>query len=523
MLRFEAWISGLLLGANLLLAATPAVQASIVQDSTRKDMLLFGEYKLKRLGTTRIPCTISFPNDSLWIQINSKDGTDFKKIGWKTSKKEQRKLLENRNLFEFKGILGSLKPVKKIEILVKGGFALKRKIAKVQVYQKVVQQKDSISRSNLAKRSKADSTALRKLLLHPPSKDSLAKWRSKFGTGGNDTIERAERKVVSHPGIRTTLNLSGPSMVVLRSGKHLVLSYGDFKKADTLVFSVMSNSKPLKAIWLSNENDTIINRVYDQTSFLDTIVVQTERKFNLHVQGTRSAKRLAADVFVTRIRPVPNDTFYLVTDSIYTVKSSTILDTVLFTVLDQTLSIPPIRDIEKEPFAQVEVQIPDSAGAGFALQKVGYWLGIGRECLNNYLALEASVPPTWSKPGAPVALGAFLLGRPLALPRTGVTDVVSRFSTARIGTDQFGRKKAIKTSLPLSILTPDKLFSFCKDGRSLATNTPSYNFYACFQNLSSVNSYPIQLKVVGLYQKSSPGPSKSEFSKVNTFKVPLRR
>ena len=522
-MRFETWISGLLLGANLLLGATPAVHASIVQDSSRKEVLLLGEYKLKRLGITRISCTISLPNDSLWIHINSKDGSDFKKVGWKTSEKEQKKLLTNRNLYEFKGILGSLKSVKTIELLIKGTFALKRKIAWVQVYQKVAQQKDSISRSNLAKRSKADSTALRKLSLHPPSKDSLAKWRSKFGRGGKDTIELAERKVVSHPGIRSILNPSGPSLLIPRSGKTLVLSYEDFQKKDTLVFSVLANSKPLKAIWLSKEKDTILNRVYDQTQFLDTIVVQTERKFNLHIKGHLSVKHQTVDVSVARIRPVPNDTFYLVTDSIYTTKSSTILDTVLFTVLDQTLSVPPIWDIEKEPFAQVEVQIPDTVGAGYVLQKVGYWLGIGRECLNNYLALEASVPPTWSKPGAPVALGAFLLGRPLALPRTGVTDVVSRFSKARIASNQFGRKIGIKASLPLFILTPVMLDSFCTKVFSLATNIPNYNFYACFQNSSSVNSYPIQLKIVGFYQKSTPGPSKSVFSKVNTFKVPLRR
>ena len=99
-------------------------------------------------------------------------------------------------------------------------------------------------------------------------------------------------------------------------------------------------------------------------------------------------------------------------DTVYEMPPTYLYDTLLLTVLDDSLKLSPTWDLEREPYGQLEVQVPKEAGKGYDLLYIAYWVGIGRRCLSEYLGMEATVPADWSKPGGANRLRSLWAGSP---------------------------------------------------------------------------------------------------------------
>jgi hypothetical protein len=88
-------------------------------------------------------------------------------------------------------------------------------------------------------------------------------------------------------------------------------------------------------------------------------------------------------------------------------------DTSLIKVLDTMITVASLRAIDKNPFASVSLDLPlksDSILYGT------YWIGVGKQAINEYALIEQETPVEWSKPGVSVPIGAFALGKPVSLP-----------------------------------------------------------------------------------------------------------
>ena len=365
----------------------------------------------------------------------------------------------------------------------------------------------------------------------PGQKMILTAWKLKarLKDSGDSIVQTGALKTIQHAGVPTRLLPSGPHLIP-RLGKTRSVPYTGFQAGDTLHFLVEAPENPVKEIYLTDDAGNLRNRMTNAARFADTIVVKTEKTLTLHLRGKPGLKKKFASVSVLRIRPVRSDSFYVVSDSLFESKTTTVADTLLFTVVDDSLQISPVWNIESVPYGMLEIQIPRMAAEGYALMHAAYWVGIGRDCLNDYHTFEATVPADWSKPGAPPALGAFALKRPLFLPATGVTEVHCTFSA----TPKTIVIKAGKNPLPAplaqlpggknaGLLSPEYLKNRAVSGTSRTTATSSYNFYACFQNISTVNTWPVALKVVGVYRKETVTPAGSKFLQEKTYQKPLAK
>ena len=162
---------------------------------------------------------------------------------------------------------------------------------------------------------------------------------------------------------------------------------------------------------------------------------------------------------------------------------------------------------------QVPAKLPDKDTA--YLSAVAYWIGVGLPCIADYQTVEQTVPPDWSLPGAPAALGAYGNGRPLLLPHLNTRDVAMVFN-------QSGKPiapNATASLLGLSLLQNARVVPVKQLKAELKLDKTSglYHFFACFNNKSTDMAYPVQVKMVAYYRKEKS--RRREVKKMGTTTV----
>lgn len=531
-------------------------QLTVIQPAGAAPERLFpwGEISTRRLGFTERQFTFPAHRDTIAVTVTNKEGIPFKAVEWQVDPvvngfaKNSAVFEERSDTFRRLNALLRIKP----------GFSLRRQTALAQVRRISPARSDTLiftTDSLLSRRPdslKVAAATVNNLwprdvdslfrtaqinnmvceyVSGPGQKMTLTAWKLKapLKEKGKSIIQTGALKTIRRPATATRLLPSGPHLLP-RLGKTRSIPYTGFQPGDTLQFLADAPESPLKEIYLTDDAGNVRNRLTNATRFADTIVVKTEKTLTLHLRGKAGLKKKLASVSVLRIRPVRSDSFYVVSDSLFESKTTTVADTLLFTVVDDSLQISPVWNIESVPYGSLEVQIPRMAAEGYTLMHAAYWVGIGRDCLNDYQAFEATVPADWSKPGAPPAMGAFALKRPLFLPATGVNEVHCAFSATPETIFINTAKKPLPPSLArlpqgknAGLLSPDYLGKRAVRGISRTTSTPSYNFYACFQNISTVNTWPVALKVVGVYRKETVTPAGTEFLQEKTYQKPLAK
>jgi hypothetical protein len=333
-------------------------------------------------------------------------------------------------------------------------------------------------------------------------------------------------KIEKKQAIISELTPAGVFPIRWKSG--LVLRYQDFKPGDTLIFKAQATSeKALKAFQVVDEQGNQIGRSASETEFYLQYIVPKIQTLELRIHKRLNLKKQSATVQITRIRPEPPDSFYLVIDTLFSIKKTYTRDTLLTIIRDDTLQIAPIWNIEQSPFAIAHCNIPIQLKPNINLSHVAYWIGIGRDCIQDYQALETTVPAEWSKPGAPVALGALAMGRFLTLPGSPIKDIQYAFTPA---SDKAGLKngKNPKTEL----FTTCKPYNFCilpysgdnsvSLGSSRFMSMAAFDFNIQFYNKSTVNTYPIAIKMVACYIKVEAGPEEKTVLETKTYQKTLR-
>ncbi|MCK6694168.1 MAG: hypothetical protein L6Q97_18960 [Thermoanaerobaculia bacterium] len=485
-------------------------QLTVIQPAGAAPERLFpwGEISTRRLGFTERQFTFPAHRDTIAVTVTNKEGIPFKAVEWQVDPVVNG-FAKNSAVFE--------------ELLSRRPDSLK--VAAATVNNLWPRDLDSLFRTAQINNMVCEYVS------GPGQKMTLTAWKLKapLKEKGKSIIQTGALKTIRRPATATRLLPSGPHLLP-RLGKTRSIPYTGFQPGDTLQFLADAPESPLKEIYLTDDAGNVRNRLTNAIRFADTIVVKTEKTLTLHLRGKAGLKKKLASVSVLRIRPVRSDSFYVVSDSLFESKTTTVADTLLFTVVDDSLQISPVWNIESVPYGSLEVQIPRMAADGYTLMHAAYWVGIGRDCLNDYQAFEATVPADWSKPGAPPAMGAFALKRPLFLPATGVNEVHCAFSATPETIFINTAKKPLPPSLArlpqgknAGLLSPDYLGKRAVRGISRTTSTPSYNFYACFQNISTVNTWPVALKVVGVYRKETVTPAGTEFLQEKTYQKPLAK
>lgn len=91
-------------------------------------------------------------------------------------------------------------------------------------------------------------------------------------------------------------------------------------------------------------------------------------------------------------------------------------DTTLIPILDKIVSLAPLRDIEHPSFHIEQLNLDELAEGDVSLTRFAYWMGVGQNAQKHYESLEEAIPDDWVEPGISKPLGAFVMGKEIAIP-----------------------------------------------------------------------------------------------------------
>lgn len=481
-----------------------------------------GDILLPRFKSKSIHYEGIQPGDTLRCIIVSKTGSPFKQVSI---------LFNGTPSIDFRNVDSAgyfqCPPANGFSIQIKSkALSLSRQVAIVKVSRIPPTHFDTLVNTTDVLLKPADSLA-QPVWRSTSTSGIQTAWYGSLSTGHPD--EQIKRKkdliVQSKPAVRTQLSPAGVTRV--RSLKETKLIYRDFLPGDTLVYYAKSRGKGLFAsASLFDQDSTQLSHAINTPVFQGVVVVSAEKAISLILKSKLRLKKDYADVAVWRIRPMPSDTFYQVTDSLFRSKTETFYDTTGLTILDDSLLVAPLWNLEAGQTASMTVQAPtELVGAG-KLDFIVYWYGPDRPYATQYSWLEASVPAAWSLPGLPPALGAYALGHKLALPEARLDKLESAFTSAR---DQalFLRNKAYQRLLPVfpnfGKVKASDLNKWGLKAETAKKGEHVYKFYLCFRNLSTVDTYQPFLKVVGIYTKVKNTVTTQQFIQTNTRKEPLSK
>lgn len=356
-------------------------------------------------------------------------------------------------------------------------------------------------------------------ILIKPGKDSLVQtirnaansagvqtaWSGVLSTDKPGEQIKRKRTLVVQDNPAKTLKLSPAGTMRIRHRRETRLTYDELAPGDTLKYSVTCRGKAeLSEASLTDQDNVQLAKSLNTPVFQGMLVISRQTSVNLVLKAKKLFKKTYADVNVWRIRPTPSDSFYQTTDSLFRSSETIIYDTTAITILNDSLQMEPLWNLEGKPTQAFQIRVPKKLAKAGDLHYIAYWYGASRAETALYTALEATIPPDWSRPGLPNALGAYALGHPVALPETTSTDLEIAFTSAAQKTLFQSKKKYKKlfATMPnFDTVKASELSSLGIQEHPAAKDGGAYEFYLCFNNRSTVNTYQTALKVAGFYRK----------------------
>ena len=337
----------------------------------------------------------------------------------------------------------------------------------------------------------------------------------------NNKVRHVVKKLQTDvkPPARTSIAPGG--MFRCAWNKPLKLPVSGFKPKDTLEIVVSNNSGlPFRSVSITEEKNKQLTGIVNAASATMKLVVQNENLITLKLETRPARKKQFASIAVTRITPVPPSFFYSVSDTLFALTRPVVRDTLLVPLLDDTLSLSPVWNIDAQPASFKKCLIPVSVKPDAYLSHISYWIGIGSNCLDNYTKMEAAMPPPGNGPGVSPPLAAFTMGKFTALPDTPSHDVDWSFTGDTGQNTTSGKntlfpecKKSQSCTLRFSRAEKSKL------GTSLIpVSKEQLRFVVNFRNRNTVIRYPVRIIVAGCFIRETQGEMTKTVLQTTSFK-----
>ena len=307
--------------------------------------------------------------------------------------------------------------------------------------------------------------------------------------------------------------------------KPLVLPITGFKSGDTLEITCSINENhSFKSVGILNDGNQQLAGVINTPETTLRVVITDEKSLKLKLQTRPARKKQFATVSVLRITPVPSDSFYFVQDTIFSLTQTIVRDTLIVSVLDDTLTLAPLWNIESRPAAFKKCQIPVSAEPNARLSHVSYWIGIGQDCLARYSTLEKTMPPAKNGPGVSPPICALTAGQFIALPTTQRHEVEWEFTTEREKREADKSRKPGSTVFAECRQLQSCTLGFSRSGKAmLGTSTvpvskEQLGVTVHFKNRNTVVGYPVRIILAGCFIRETPGAITRSVIQVKSYK-----
>lgn len=321
------------------------------------------------------------------------------------------------------------------------------------------------------------------------------------------------------PPARTSISPGG--MFRCAWNKPLKLPVSGIKPKDTLEVIVSNSSgHPFKSATILDDKNKQLTGVVNAASVTLKLVVQNENLLTLKLETRPARKKQFASISVSRITPVPPSFFYNVSDTLFALTRPVVRDTLLVSLLDDTLSLPPVWNIDAQPASFKQCLVPVSVKPDAHLSHIAYWIGIGRNCLDNYTKMEADMPPPGNGPGVSPPIAAFTMGQFTVLPDTPSHDVDWFFS----GDSAHNKPSGNNTLFPECKRSQSCTLRFrraekSKLGTSLVpVSKEQLRFVVNFRNRNTVIGYPVRIIVAGCFIRETQGEMTKSVLQTKSFK-----
>ncbi len=281
-----------------------------------------------------------------------------------------------------------------------------------------------------------------------------------------------------------------------------------FEEGDTLLVEIRPfGHNIIRSVTLADSKGGIVLAGADIKKgqcFCKRIVIEKTDDYILDLLDKYSFTRDKVTVKIDRYPKLNPQIYDVYRDTIFSDSADLVIshevvsrDTLVFQLADLSTTISNTLDFEQDPYQIVPITIPyDQKNA---IEELVYWIGLSAEDTIAYQRLEERVtlPPDLLPLSSTPSLVAYQLDRRIPLPATANTNVEFGFSDVQHKlqfkssnklSSNFGRISLQNLQLkhPLHpIKTPGK------------ETIEAYQFLVNFKNNSSVNTYPIQVKMIG--------------------------
>lgn len=495
-----------------------------VRPSVPVNLYPSGDILLPRLKSKWISYQGIQPGDTLRCTVVSRSGQPFKMV---------RIQFSDSLVFQYRDVASAgysnLPPGASFRLQIKAKPSLKRQIATVLVSRIPPTRLDTLVNTTdiLLKPATGADTLAQPIWTSVSASGLQTAWAGEIKTDKpNEQVKRKKELVVlAKPALRTTLPPSGTMLV--RRLRNTTVTVRDFLPGDTIRYTAKCRGKNVfSAAALFDQDHQQLAAIRDLPQFQGTVVISRETALQLVLRSKWLLGNTYADVVFVRIRPVPSDTFYQITDSLFRSRTVVLYDTIPMTILDDSLTLSPLWDLEASQTNAFQIQAPTELAKGGKLDFICYWFATDHNDLLRYQTLETAIPETWSLPGWPRALGAFALGKQIALPEVRLDNLEGAFtSTAQKRLFMSGKpyKKLIPIFPNFGTLSAAELKNMGILEGSAKNGTAAYRFHLCFKNRSTVNTYQCFLKVAACYTKVKSRVTTTEFVQTSSSTEPLSK
>ncbi|HNM27524.1 MAG TPA: hypothetical protein PKL15_18900, partial [Saprospiraceae bacterium] len=382
-----------------------------------------GDIRLPRFKSKRISYQGIPPGDTLRCIVKSTAGSPFKLLALHFNDTLSYTYRNADSLAYFQ-----CPPAGSFTLQLQAKPALSRQIASISVSRIPPQRFDTLVNTTDVLLKAAGDSLSRPTWRSNSVAGLQTAWYGSLPTGRPGEQLKRKKELIVQPRQAQKSRLSPSGVIRVKKNPETRLVYRDFLPGDTLLFYAKCRGKGVFAsASLVDQDSNQFARALNTPEFQSMVVAGKEQSLSLLLKPRWRLKKTYADVAVTRIRPMPSDSFYQITDSLFRSTTQIIYDTTGLSILDDSLRIAPLWNLEAEPMACLQVDVPPALAEAGELEYIAYWYGPDAGAVTQYRLLEASVPATWSLPGLPPALGAYALGRNVALPEGRLPELESGF------------------------------------------------------------------------------------------------
>jgi hypothetical protein len=285
----------------------------------------------------------------------------------------------------------------------------------------------------------------------------------------------------------------------------------DFLAGDSVIVEVKAiRGGKFKKISFTKGESSVRAATYKTRKFTTSFHIDSAATYTLEINNEWGIRARFCKVSVKKTPKIIPRIYTIEYDTLIQVDTFTevtSVDTVLVPLVDETMNVSAVLNIESSPFASTSFNLPIETDENGVFTYWAYWVGIGQNAIDGYMQLEDLedwASENTSAIGVSAPLGAFSIGKliPLGIGSGMVNNVDFAF------TDQLNKNLFITGQDPKAVL-----FGTIGSNPSLYKKVIGMSYkiekvFVSFKNKDAVNAFPIRFIAVGvkIIPKYGPDP-----------------